>query len=97
MGIKRKITVATTKYVVNDKSSAFEALAGEIGVETYAAPLDFSSSPYKGLRDYEAGFVKEGVGAGGATLYASWMGFSASDVSAKTSAIYSSIPGVKPA
>jgi NaMN:DMB phosphoribosyltransferase len=32
--------------------------------------LDFSRSPYEGLRYYERGYVKEGVGAGGTALIA---------------------------
>ena len=64
MGCEREITVATTRYVVNDQTASFTELAQRLRVETYSAPLDFSQSPYKGLRDYEDGFVKEGVGAG---------------------------------
>jgi len=32
--------------------------------------LDFSRSPYEGLRYYERGYVKEGVGAGGTAFIA---------------------------
>jgi len=35
-----------------------------------AADLDFSQSRFDGLRAYEAGVVKEGVGAGGAAIAA---------------------------
>jgi uncharacterized protein (TIGR00303 family) len=83
--------VATTKYVEQDASSSFRDLAGQIGVETYAAPLDFSASPHRGLADYEKGYVKEGVGAGGSVLYAKRMGVSADRVIARTNSIYTRI------
>ncbi len=35
-----------------------------------AADLDFGPSKYPGLRIYETGLVKEGVGAGGASIAA---------------------------
>jgi len=40
-----------------------------------ASPLNFESSKYKELRDYELGHVKEGVGAGGISLLAFLDGF----------------------
>jgi uncharacterized protein (TIGR00303 family) len=87
-GSLRKITVATTKYVAEDKSSNFNELAAELGVKTYIAPLDFSTSPYKGLQDYEKGYVKEGVGAGGSLLYASLSGVTPEKIIARTNLIY---------
>jgi uncharacterized protein (TIGR00303 family) len=87
-GCKRKLLVATTRYVMEDKSSEFAALAAHIGVETWAAPLDFSASPFSGLADYEKGFVKEGVGAGGATLLAERAGVSAARVCERVNEIY---------
>ena len=40
-----------------------------------ASPLNFKSSPYKELKDYEIGHVKEGVGAGGISILAFLSGF----------------------
>jgi len=40
-----------------------------------ASPLNFESSKYNELRDYELGHVKEGVGAGGISLLAFLDGF----------------------
>jgi uncharacterized protein (TIGR00303 family) len=96
LGNDREITVATTKYVGNDKTTQFSELASALDVNTYFAPLDFSDSPFKGLRDYEAGYVKEGAGAGGSVLYASWSGVSASDVIARTNELYRNISVLKP-
>ncbi|GHV51707.1 nicotinate-nucleotide--dimethylbenzimidazole phosphoribosyltransferase [Synergistales bacterium] len=87
----RKLLVATTKYVTEDASSSFNAMAETLGVETYAAPLDFTSSPHRGLRDYEQGYVKEGAGAGGAVLYAERNGVSAAKISEATNMLYSDL------
>lgn len=60
-----RFMVATTKWVVNDPSATFlETAKGGIGgVITYSADLDFSGgSEFPGLRAYEEGYVKEGVG-----------------------------------
>ncbi|MBP1912588.1 nicotinate mononucleotide-dependent phosphoribosyltransferase CobT [Thermococcus stetteri] len=83
-----RFMIATTKWVVSDKSATFLQTAKEIGVITYAADLDFSKSEFKGLRDYERGYVKEGVGAGGATWLAIKAGFSPEEVSAKVEELY---------
>jgi uncharacterized protein (TIGR00303 family) len=87
----RRPTVATTKYVAQDRSSTFSDLARSVGVETRVAQLDFSGSPYTGLSDYEKGYVKEGVGAGGATLYAEKLGVPIERVMERTNALYSKI------
>ncbi|NJD99545.1 TIGR00303 family protein [Thermococcus sp. LS1] len=83
-----RFMIATTKWVVNDRSATFIDTAKEIGIITYAADLDFSKSEFKGLRDYENGYVKEGVGAGGATWLAVKAGFSPEDVSRKVDELY---------
>jgi uncharacterized protein (TIGR00303 family) len=93
----RKPLVATTRYVAEDKSSSFLELAESLGLKTYAAPLDFSDSPYVGLRDYERGYVKEGVGAGGAVLYAERLGVSVKAVIERTNDLYSKVSGIQAA
>ncbi|MDR3165652.1 MAG: TIGR00303 family protein [Synergistaceae bacterium] len=91
LGDYRPVTVATTKYIAGDPTSSFASLSAVLGVDTYVAPLDFSASPFKGLRDYEDGYVKEGVGAGGSALYASWNGVDISEVIRATNSIYAEI------
>ncbi|ASJ06898.1 nicotinate mononucleotide-dependent phosphoribosyltransferase CobT [Thermococcus pacificus] len=90
-----RFMIATTKWVVKDRSATFLDTAKEIGVITYAADLDFSESKFKGLRDYERGYVKEGVGAGGATWLAIKAGFSPEEVSEKVEALYRRLMGMK--
>lgn len=88
LGVTRPLLVATTKYVAQDPAADFTALAAETEVDVYAAPLDFSRSAYQGLRDYEKGFVKEGVGAGGSVWYAERRGVSVGRVVARVEALY---------
>ncbi len=83
-----RFMIATTKWVVNDGSATFIETAREIGIITYATDLDFSKSAFKGLRDYERGYVKEGVGAGGATWLAVKAGFSPEEVGRKVEELY---------
>ena len=47
----------------------------DINLLGLASPLNFKSSTYKELKDYELGHVKEGVGAGGISLLAFLNGF----------------------
>ena len=88
MGVKRDLLVATTKYVANDETSCFEKYGGEIGVRTYAAQLDFSRSKHTGLSDYEKGFVKEGVGIGGAVWYALRNGATIEGITKRSEELY---------
>ena len=88
MGVERDLLVATTKYVHKDPSSCFESYAKQIGTRWYAAPLDFSHSRFTGLADYEKGFIKEGVGAGGAVWYAEQLGVPVERVQRRTEALY---------
>jgi uncharacterized protein (TIGR00303 family) len=84
-----RFIIATTKYVVNDSSCSFKETANEIGVDYWYAKLNFSSSSFKGLRDYETGYVKEGVGAGGSVYLAVKKGFSEKDVVERVEWLYS--------
>jgi uncharacterized protein (TIGR00303 family) len=66
------VAVGTTKWVAQDKSSDICGIVREIaeGVPVLAADLDFGDSKFDGLKAYEKGIVKEGVGAGGAAVAA---------------------------
>ncbi len=68
----RNITIVTTRWLLEDRQSDIRGLIKMIGPNTplIAVPLDFSDAPYPGLRAYEDGYVKEGVGAGGAVFLA---------------------------
>jgi len=65
------VAIGTTRWVVNDSSSDISGIVREIAdIPVLAADLDFGSSRFAGLKAYEMGIVKEGVGAGGAAIAA---------------------------
>ncbi|MDI9609156.1 MAG: TIGR00303 family protein [Candidatus Verstraetearchaeota archaeon] len=65
------LAIGTTKWILEDKTSDIRELISKIApVPVLAAGLDFSSSKYSGLRAYELGVAKEGVGAGGSSIAA---------------------------
>jgi uncharacterized protein (TIGR00303 family) len=70
-GALKNVAIGTTRWITADKCSSIADLVKQIGkVPIIAANLDFSQSKYDGLRIYETGLVKEGVGAGGSTIAA---------------------------
>jgi NaMN:DMB phosphoribosyltransferase len=65
------VAIGTTRWVVADKTSDLKGLVAEIAdIPILAADLNFGESRFDGLKAYEAGVVKEGVGAGGAAMAA---------------------------
>ncbi len=63
---EREVMIATTKYVAEDGNA-------NLNLSPYpvvAVDPMLGKSKYEGLKAYEMGFVKEGVGAGGLTLVA---------------------------
>ena len=63
--------IGTTRWVVSDASSDICGIVSQIAdVPVLAADLNFGSSRFSGLQAYEKGIVKEGVGAGGASIAA---------------------------
>jgi uncharacterized protein (TIGR00303 family) len=67
-----RVAIGTTRWVVEDPAADIPGLAAEISVDlpVLAANLDFSCSRHAGLGAYEGFLVKEGVGAGGASIAA---------------------------
>lgn len=65
------VAIGTTRWITGDSKSDIRGIVSEIAsVPILAADLDFSSSKHAGLRAYEKGVAKEGVGAGGSTISA---------------------------
>jgi uncharacterized protein (TIGR00303 family) len=65
------IAIGTTRWITKDTTSDLRSLVSQIGkVPVLAANLNFSLSRYDGLKIYETGLVKEGVGAGGSSIAA---------------------------
>jgi uncharacterized protein (TIGR00303 family) len=69
--ILRNVAIGTTRWIAQDPTSDIKGLVSQIvEIAILAADLDFSSSGYAGLKAYESGVVKEGVGAGGSVIAA---------------------------
>jgi len=65
------VAVGTTRWVTSDGSSDLKGIVSHISdVPILAADIDFGPSRFEGLKAYEKGVVKEGVGAGGAAIAA---------------------------
>lgn len=73
---KENIIVGTTRWVAEDPTAQVIALAQQFPIPFVGGQLCLADSQYPELRIYESGFVKEGVGAGGAVisshLYQNW-------------------------
>ncbi len=94
LGLVRDVSIATTRYVADDKSANFRGMTEILGYEAFAADPGFGNSRRKGLRMYEDGDVKEGVGAGGAMFAAAMMGVSRKEFREKTEEVCDSIFGI---
>ncbi|MBY0549620.1 MAG: TIGR00303 family protein [Candidatus Obscuribacterales bacterium] len=68
------VAVATTKWVAFDRGAGSQSLAQLIGAPFVAACPDFYQSRHAGLKAYEEGNVKEGVGAGASMAVANIRG-----------------------
>lgn len=65
------VAIGTTRWVARDCSSDICGIVGQIAdVPVLAADLNFGGSRFDGLKAYEKGIVKEGVGAGGSSIAA---------------------------
>jgi len=70
MGFEGKNTaLGTTSYVTDDKSAnLIETVSQILDIPILVAKLKLAESKIFGLRSYSEGFVKEGAGAGGASI-----------------------------
>lgn len=69
--VLENVAIGTTKWIIQDKTADLKGLVNQIkNIPVLAANLDFSKSRFGGLKAYENGAVKEGVGAGGAAIAA---------------------------
>jgi uncharacterized protein (TIGR00303 family) len=65
------VAVGTTRWIISDRASDIKGIVAQINdVPILAADIDFGPSRFEGLKAYENGIVKEGVGAGGAAIVA---------------------------
>jgi uncharacterized protein (TIGR00303 family) len=65
------VAIGTTRWIIIDKTADLKGIITQIAdIPILAANLNFSQSKFEGLKAYEKGVVKEGVGAGGAAIAA---------------------------
>ena len=74
LGIEGDISIATTKYIVEDKTASFLEIVESTGRPYYYADPGLENSKIPGVQIYAQGYVKEGVGMGGASLLAGLYG-----------------------
>ncbi len=78
------VFIATTGWLVKDNalSDLLDLITEKhkVNLLGLASPLNFKSSKHKELSDYEIGYVKEGVGAGGMSIFAFLKGFSNEEI-----------------
>lgn len=70
MQIEGDISIATTKYIVEDKSASFKEIVESTGRPYYYSDPGLEMSKIPPVQIYAQGYVKEGVGMGGAALLA---------------------------
>lgn len=69
--IADNLVLGTTRWMVNDPNSDILAIVeGIADIPVISVNMDYSKSPHEGLQAYEWGYIKEGVGCGGASLAA---------------------------
>ena len=76
------ISIGTTEFLLRDRDSDIKGLLEEIkeGIPLYASRFHYERSKIEGLRAYCRGAVKEGVGAGGISVYSYVNGLSSEDI-----------------
>ncbi|WP_273278995.1 nicotinate mononucleotide-dependent phosphoribosyltransferase CobT [Methanothrix soehngenii] len=75
LDLKGDISIATTKYIIEDRTANFRQIVEATGRPYFYADPGLESSKIPGLQVYAQGYVKEGVGMGGASLLAGLYGF----------------------
>jgi len=70
LGIEGDISIATTKYIMEDKTAHFREIVESLGRPYYYSDPGLENSKIPSVQIYAQGYVKEGVGMGGAALLA---------------------------
>ena len=79
------LAICTTKWVAEDENSDIKALLEmlDFKINAYYSNFDFSLSSHPALKLYDEGEAKEGVGAGGALIYALLNGLTQKQITQK--------------
>ncbi|MCD1293433.1 TIGR00303 family protein [Methanocella sp. CWC-04] len=94
---KLNIALSTTRWVAQDKTSNLFGILKQAGVEipVLIASLSFAGTQFEGLKAYEQGYVKEGVGAGGISAIAMVKGIKKTDIEQAVENMYGMMVGGK--
>jgi len=74
LAIEGDISIATTKYIIEDKTANFREIVESVGRPYYYSDPGLEHSTIPPVQIYAQGYVKEGVGMGGAALLAGLYG-----------------------
>jgi len=80
LGIDGDVSIATTRYIVEDRNATFVETVEGLGRRWYMADPGLERSKIPALSCYASGSAKEGVGAGGAVLAASLRGITQQEI-----------------
>ncbi|MCH9739561.1 MAG: TIGR00303 family protein [Epsilonproteobacteria bacterium] len=82
------LALCTTKWVAEDENSDIKALIEllQFPINAYYSDFDFSLTNHPALKLYDEGEAKEGVGAGGALMYANLNGISKENITKQVEA-----------
>lgn len=84
LAIDGDISIATTKYIIEDKSASFKEIVEAAGRPYYYSDPGLENSKIPQVQIYAQGYVKEGVGMGGAALLAGLHGIAQRDLVEET-------------
>jgi len=66
---ENNVAIGTTSYIIDDKTANLLEIVRQISdIPVFSIKLKMGESKIPGLRSYAEGFVKEGAGAGGASI-----------------------------
>ncbi|GAB4251172.1 MAG: TIGR00303 family protein [Thermoleophilia bacterium] len=84
------LCLGTTRWILDDPDADILSLAAQANcARVYAAELSFADARFPGMHPYEAGLVKEGVGAGGAAVAAlAYGGLSLKELLSRVEGVY---------
>lgn len=95
------LCIGTTRWILDDPDADIVSLAEQANCpRIYAANLSFGEARFSGMHIYDAGLVKEGVGAGGAAVAAlSYGGLTTTQLVAGIEGVYEAtvLPMLQPA
>lgn len=94
--LEGRVSLATTSWLARDDSSDIEGLLSDVypGTPLVVSGVDFGRSRFRGLRMYEEGYVKEGVGMGGLLALARARGIPEGRVLEAVEEEYAGVAGV---